>query len=455
MNFLNAQRLVKIKEFAKALKIFQNLELNNIKDKRILFYLGLIYFELNNYQKSIDYYNKYLKVEPNSIGALLNLAIVKQSVGDLDEAKKIYQKIIKLDKNNIRSYYGLFTLNSRFLTKNNFEHILKIKDNSNFNDYEKGIISFLLSKNAKLKKNYNKEIKYLKTFHLNIFNSNYNYNLSSQFYYNKIISGHYNKVELIENNACKTKCDEFSPIFIIGLPRSGSTLMESILTSSNKKLDSFGECHVVNMSVIEQVGKEIYIENFDVNKFTYKINIADCQDSILNRYKEFNTDNNQLNKIFIDKSLENFFNIEIILKIFPKAKFIHTFRNLSDSIISIYQSMLPELSWTHSVENILIYINNYLRVIDYFKKKYPESIIDINLEKFTENHEIISKKIYKFCNLDWHDKVLQFYNRDDLYSKTLSFTQIRKKISKYNKSRYQPYYHLFSKYKIKYHWLNS
>ena len=128
----------------------------------------------------------------------------------------------------------------------------------------------------------------------------------------------------------------------------------------------------------------------------------------------------------------------MILKIFPRAKFIHTFRNLKDSIISIYQSMLPELSWAHSIENILIYINNYLKVIQYFKVKYPNSIIDVNLEKFTESSEKISKEIYKFCNLDWHDTILQFYKRDDLYTKTLSFNQIRKKVSKYDKNAYQP-----------------
>ena len=77
MNFLIGQKLVAQKEFGKALDIFLNL-----KDKNDLtsFYLGLIYFELNNLNKSIYYYNKFLKKKPNSIVALYNLAFVNKAL---------------------------------------------------------------------------------------------------------------------------------------------------------------------------------------------------------------------------------------------------------------------------------------------------------------------------------------------------------------------------------------
>ena len=151
------------------------------------------------------------------------------------------------------------------------------------------------------------------------------------------------------------------------------------------------------------------------------------KETIFDKYKNFNNGNKLNNKVFIDKSLENFFNIDAILKIFPKAKFLHTFRNPPDSIISIYQSMLPELSWAHSIENITEYVNNYINVVKYYKNKYPDVIMDINLEKFTLNSENISQEIYKFCGLNWNKEVLNFYKRKNLKVKTLSFNQIRKK----------------------------
>ena len=116
--------------------------------------------------------------------------------------------------------------------------------------------------------------------------------------------------------------------------------------------------------------------------------------------------------------------------------------------------MLAELSWSHSLENILIYYNNYYKIINYYKNRFPNSIMDIDLEKFTNNSYHMSKEIYEFCGLKWNENVLEFYKRDNLHSKTLSFAQIRNEISKYNTNKYEPYLHLLEKYKTKFNWLN-
>ncbi len=454
MNFFDGQKLVKQKEFGKALSVFLKLQKKSSKDVRIFFYLGLIYFELNKYNKSILFYSKYLEKDPNSIGALHNLAIVRQTIGEFDKAKEIYLSILKINNSNIKSYYGLYTLDQNNLTDEMFENLVKIKKNNKNNLYEKGFINFLLSKKEKKNNKYKKELQYLKESHEDIFNSNVSYNLSSQFYYNKIISKHFNKfiIKDLKLHSLEKK-EKTEPIFIIGLPRSGSTLIESILTSGEQKINSLGECHVVNMSILNEIGDKIYKKDFDEKFFEFEINLENIKKNIFERYYEYRNDIKE-NQRFIDKSLENFFNIEIIHDIFPKAKFIHTFRNPVDSTISIYQSMLPELSWTHKIDDILVYIDNYLKIIKALKLKYPETIIDVNLETFTKNSIEVSKKIYNFCNLRWSENILDFYKRKNLYSKTLSFTQVRSKVEKYNIEKYKPYFNLLKKYKKKYNWLN-
>ena len=124
MNLLKGQKFLKRKEFGKALEIFQKIEKKNIKDKRIFFYLGLVCFELNKYDKSIDYYNKFLNEQPNSSGALYNLALVKQVVGDLQHAQEIYLKLIRINRLNIRAYYGLY-IRFKFLSDEMFQDLLK------------------------------------------------------------------------------------------------------------------------------------------------------------------------------------------------------------------------------------------------------------------------------------------------------------------------------------------
>ena len=161
------------------------------------------------------------------------------------------------------------------------------------------------------------------------------------------------------------------------------------------------------------------------------------------------------NNTFIEKSLENFFYIEIILKIFPKAKFINTSRNTTDNILAIFQQFLSKISWSHSLEDILEYTKNYLTIIKFFKKKYPNQILSVKLEELTFNKEEIAKNIYEFCGLEWDKKALEFYKRKDLFTSTASNLQIRNGLHNYDKNKYRPYYYLLKNFQDKYEWLNQ
>ena len=127
MNILEGQKLIKSKEYAKALSYFLGLKKKNINNTTIYFYLGLIYFEFNKYSKSIFYYNKFLKKEPKSEAGLLNLAIAKQAIGQVEAAKELYLKIININSLNIRAYYGLYLLDVNFLNDDLFKRLAHIE----------------------------------------------------------------------------------------------------------------------------------------------------------------------------------------------------------------------------------------------------------------------------------------------------------------------------------------
>ena len=360
MNLINGQRFLKEKKFNKALDVFVNLEKNNYFDDRIYFYLGITYFELNHFDKSIYYYNKFLSKNPTSSSTLLNLAIVKQTMGDLESAREIYLKLINKNKKNVRVYYGLYLLDEKNFEQKNFEILSNIKKSNKLNLYDLAIIDFLLSKREKKQNKIKREIEYLNKFHKNIFNSNFDYNNSSQFYYEKIIKKNFDKINIFNKNNDPLKTINIEPIFIIGLPRSGSTVIESILTSSKEKISTYGECHVFNMSIFDQISTEIYSNNFDQSKFNFEIDLKKINTAIVEKYSQYIPFENIKANKFIDKSLENFFNIEIIYKNFPKVKFLHTYESPRLCYL-IYQSMLPDLSWAHSIEHILSYLDSAIK----------------------------------------------------------------------------------------------
>ena len=205
------------------------------------------------------------------------------------------------------------------------------------------------------------------------------------------------------------------------------------------------------MAVLNQISGKIFANNFDKKNFELSIDCPEIESFVLKKFSnlfEFNE-----NIRFVDKTLENFFNIDIILNLFPNAKFLHCFRNLNDAVIAIFQSLLPTLSWTHNLDDITNYIDDYLKIIKYFKKKYPDKIMDIKLENLTENNEKIGKKIFNFCNLDWSNKSLNFSKKKDLQIKTTSNVQLREKVTKYDYDKYKQYKFILNDYTKKYKWL--
>ena len=261
-------------------------------------------------------------------------------------------------------------------------------------------------------------------------------------------------MELVNYNNDIEKVKNISPIFIVGLPRSGSTLIEALLTSGKDKVISIGENHSINMSILDQIGGKIYKKNFNFEKFKFQIDYPLFKESVLKKYEEYGLVKEKTKTILLDKSLENFFNIDLILKVFPNAKFLHCNRNLVDEAIAIYQSMLFQLSWTHKIEDILNYMDNYIKIINYFEKQYPKNVMNVKLEKLTIDKEKIVRKIFEFCNLKWDEKSLEFYKRKDLNIRTLSNIQIRNQITEYNLKKYKPYNYLLEGYQKKYNWIN-
>ena len=423
-------------EFRKALnllEIFKKKDSNNIV---LNYYLGKVYFQLNNHKKSIFYFRKCNQINPGNPKILYSLAQVLQGMGKVNEAKKIYQSLIKKNTLDVRSYYGLFNLSIKNINNDDLNKLQTLSKDKKINLFDKSLINFILSKLKKKENKLNEELELLKLSHEQCFDANLNFNNQSEFYYNKIITKHFNKIKFEGDLGSKKSLEKSKPIFIIGLPRSGSTLVESLITQSSNSVNSFGELHAINMSIFDCIAPDIYSKNFNLKNFNVVINRALFEKSLNERYGDLE------NKSFVDKSLENFLNIDIILQFFPNAKFLHTYRNFNDSIISIYQKMMPDLSWSHTIKGITSYANNYKNIIDYFKKKYPKHILDVNLEKLSINKEIETKKIFDFCTLNWDEEIFNYNKKKNLFTKTNSFLQIRDKIEKYNYDKYEPYYHL-------------
>jgi tetratricopeptide (TPR) repeat protein len=476
-----AAALIEKKNYTEAKSILLGFieNIKNIKiDNRFYYYLYLVFDGLREAQKAKKYLEKYLKINSNNhialnnlaniflkekniikaekfylksienkndyLIAIINIAIFYQEIGRLEDSKKFYLKAINLSPKRISIYYNLSKIDKEFIDEKKLKYLSDIINNDKIELLDMAYGYFLLAEHERKKNFFKRELDLLKKAHRYLFEAELNINNQSLNYWLNVISKKYNSFSFIKENK-KNELINMSPIFIIGLPRSGSTIVETMLSSGNSKVENLGETNILN-------GVVVSTHNALKNNENSKIDLELINNTVLKlmRDRNFLTTNS---KVFTDKSLENFLYIDIILKIFPKAKFVNTFRNIEDNIFAIFQLPLPKISWTNSIESILNYVDNYLKIIKYFKNKYPDQILSLDLEELTKKPEEISKKLFSFCNLKWNEEVLNFYNRKDLHITTASNIQVRKKINKYDYEKYRYYKEFLKAFSGKYDWI--
>jgi len=424
-----------ISSYKKAIEINPNLPVayNN---------LGLAFNAVNDFHNAIDSFENAVKIQDSHAGAHHNLALTYKNIGEFNKAINSHEMAIKYEPENLAHDYYLSELKKEILgtpLKNKIKKILenkklKITSNIVFGNY-------LMAKLERKAKNYEKELEHLINGHQSYFNiMQERFKLGVKYCFKDVL-------EISEGIQIKKNKDnqynKIKPIFIIGVPRCGSTLVEKIIGSGEKSI-SMGE---------ETAILENYINKKILEKQSLNIGNADeVRDELCNIYEKKGILSKKNDHIFTDKSLNNFFYLRFIKDIFPNAKIINCKRDVLSSIMSIFQNNLTDLAWTHDLENIFKYFNNYFKIIENFNQSNSNTIYQLEFEKLSNNPEDESKKLMKFCELPWSKKCLEFYKRKDLFSKTASNIQIREAIYKHSEKKYFPYKKLLNKYGKKYSW---
>ena len=134
---------LKEKKISEALPFFNKLNDNNPNNPDILFYLGNIYYELNDLDKSLIYFEKSYKNLPDSEIIINNYAITLQSLGKIEKAKNFFKKLLNKNPNNIKAYYRLFRMNDIDFNKNYLNKIKSLENNTSVSLEDKSLINYI------------------------------------------------------------------------------------------------------------------------------------------------------------------------------------------------------------------------------------------------------------------------------------------------------------------------
>ena len=393
--------------------------------------LGNIKKELNNYEEAIKCYKLALSIDNKLYIVLHNLGMAYQALGKFEESKKYFETVLKNNPKFTRADRSLsmslkYDINNPHLKS--MEN--KIKDQS-LNNFQKIELYFGLGKAYEDIKNYKKSFENYKLGN-KIKRDAIKYQINDDVKLFENIKNSFSNINFqnLENVGNKSN----KMIFILGMPRSGTTLVEQII-ANHKNVYGAGE-----LRDLTQIIKENFLVN-DKIKFPEKFNIKDQNffSNMGTKYLE-NLDRYNTNKNYItDKAPLNFKWIGLIKLILPKSKIIHCTRDPKDTCLSLFKNFFEgELNFSYNLEEAGKYYKLYQNLMEFWKQLLPDFIYDISYEKLVENQEFESRKLLDFCNLDWDKNCLTFY-RNKRGIVTASFAQARKPIYKNSVNSWQNY----------------
>lgn len=227
------------------------------------------------------------------------------------------------------------------------------------------------------------------------------------------------------------------PVFIVGMPRSGTSLVEQIL-SSHTQVYGAGELHEIgslHKKIPAQLNlKELYPYCLDEMKRSQVDKVAGQHLAMLGAFSRSATR-------VTDKMPHNFLYLGLIDMLFPGARVIHCMRNPIDNCLSIFTHEFSEAhAYAANLTSLGVHYRWYQKMMDHWKQVLRIPILDVQYENMVANQEEESRRLVEFCGLKWEESCLRFHENKRVVT-TFSYDQVRRPIYTKSVARWKNYEH--------------
>jgi tetratricopeptide (TPR) repeat protein len=222
------------------------------------------------------------------------------------------------------------------------------------------------------------------------------------------------------------------PVFVVGMPRTGSTLVAQIL-SSHPQVVAVGEPKELGEILTGRVPYPAHMSRLDLSS------ARALAEEYLSRLSRLGPEAARI----IDKMPHNYLHLGSICALFPRARIIHCRRDVMDVCLSCYFQNFVWVNYATSLEDLGFYYRQYERLMRHWREVLPSSVHDVEYEELVRDQERVSRGLIAYCGLDWSDRCLAFHeNRRAV--QTASKLQVRRPLYGSSIARWKRYEsHLF------------
>ena len=424
-NRLRGKNLEAIKNFDKALNIQPNyFEAANS--------LGIVYQDCLDYTNAFKYYKRALAINPNFVEAYNMIGLAEKDLHNIDNAIRYFKKALSINPNFASAYYNLSDFKQYKPTKKEITKMQSLLGNDSISQNDRIALNFSLARANDVIDNQGTFFNYLHEAN-NLRKKNLGYNKEiSQKQFSQI-----RKIANLLPDSIKSLLKNQSairPIFILGMPRSGTSLVEQIISSHNNVYGA-GELNTLGVLFTTLLNEP---SNIKPNNKISNEKLLSIREKYLNSLSSFNAHE----EIIIDKAPGNFRFIGLIMSIFPDAKIIHLKRDPIATCWSIYNRNWSGNGYpfSYNMDDLANYYSLYSKLMNFWHKKFPGKIYDISYENLTTNQVEETRKLLNYCGLGWDENCLNFH-KNKRAVRTASALQVREKIYQGSSEAWKKYEH--------------
>ena len=285
------------------------------------------------------------------------------------------------------------------------------------------MLNFALGKAHEDIESYEKAFKFYETGN-NLYKKNISYNVKDEIHNFEEIKNFFkfNNIDSLDDYGQKI-------IFVLGMPRSGTTLTEQIL-SSHKNVYGAGELSFLK----EAIDKTLFAKNGNIVSNAEKL--KEIKNYYLKKIEVFKNEK----EFLVDKAPLNFKWIGFIMALFPNSKIIHCTRNPMDICWSNYKNKFSSklMDYSYDFKDLAIFYKGYDDLMKFWLNIFDNRVFSMSYENLVINKETETKKLLEFCELNWDDNCLNFHKNKNSVS-TASLAQVRQPLYSSSVEKWKSY----------------
>ncbi len=378
--------------------------------------------QLGQWENAFASYDKAIQLKPDYADAHCNLGNGMMELGRVDEAVTSFERAILLKPGLAGAHRNLSILKTYEADDSQIVLMESLLSDPTLGKWDRMELCFALGKAFEDLAEYAKSFAYLKDGN-RLRKRELHYDVEDDRRMFEKLAAMFAGTGL---NSDLTIADGASvqPVFVVGMMRSGTSLIEQIL-ASHSNVHGAGE-----LVIMSQLVRPILSDRSDVapQLETDTLNATEII-SVREGYLDVLNAMNVSEHVIVDKMPANFRWIGIILSALPEAKVVHVSRDPMATCWSIYKHYFPVAAheYAYDMEDLAGYYKLYNDWMAFWRERFPDRIYELGYEELTENQEAESRKLLAYCGLEWEERCLDFY-KTKRAMRTTSTVQVRRKL---------------------------